>query len=310
MKLNLFLITILCYFTQGFTHFSNAQLYTPGGIANVQTSASGFLEFKHNTSNGGIRIIRNSSSTLKSKIAFFQNTTEKWSIGVDKDQNNGNDFWIWGNGATRLFIAGNGKIGINTEAPNHLLHVVGGGVYIKETNDATLDNDGPGADLVLEDKLGGILNIFSSSQEGGINLGGGATRLSICKHDNQGTVVIGDVPIPTTNNYKLYVGKGILTEKLKIAFSSDAVNWSDFVFDKNYKLLPLDEVEAYIQKNHHLPEIPSAEEIYKEGLNVAQMDAKLLQKIEELTLYMIEMEKKNKDLQKRIIKLEKRFYSK
>lgn len=307
MKLKLFSLTLVCYLAQGFTHFSNAQLYTPGGLANIQTSTSGFLEFKHNSSNGGIRIIRNNSSTFKSKIAFFQNTTEKWSLGVDKDQNNGNNFFIASNGNTKMLIEGNGKIGINTENPYHLLHVVGGGVYVKETNDATLDNDGPGADIIMEDNMGGVLNIFSSNKEGGINLGGGSKRLNICKWEDQ-TVVIGDVPIPTINNYKLYVGKGILTEKLKIALSSDAVNWSDFVFDENYKLASLTEIESYIKVNHHLPEIPSAEEIYKNGLDVAQMDAKLLQKIEELTLHLIEMEKKNNELEKRVLKLEKRKF--
>ncbi|HXA01603.1 MAG TPA: hypothetical protein VNW99_06425 [Cytophagaceae bacterium] len=119
-----------------------------------------------------------------------------------------------------------------------------------------------------------------------------------------GAVVIGNVATPnvydpnTGVGYSLYAVGGILTEKVKVALHSDAVNWSDFVFDKSYKLRSLNEVEKFITKNKHLPEIPSAKEVYANGIDVAEMDAKLLMKIEELTLYMIEMQKEIKALKK------------
>jgi hypothetical protein len=116
-------------------------------------------------------------------------------------------------------------------------------------------------------------------------------------------VKIGDVSTPS--GYKLYVSDGILTEKVKVAIKSTS-NWSDFVFDKDYELLSLGEVETYIQKHKHLPGIPSAEEVVQEGIDVATMDAKLLQKIEELTLYMIEMKKENAQMKKEILNLQKR----
>lgn len=108
-----------------------------------------------------------------------------------------------------------------------------------------------------------------------------------------GKVRIGDASlnINTTNEYRLYVQTGILTEKVKVALSSDPTNWSDFVFDDDYELQPLSEVEEYILKNKHLPEIPSTEEVHANGLDLAQMDAKLLQKVEELTLYIIQQQK-------------------
>ncbi len=102
------------------------------------------------------------------------------------------------------------------------------------------------------------------------------------------------------SGYKLYVQTGILTEKIKVALSTDAVNWSDFVFADNYKLRPLNEVESFVKKNKHLPEIPSAKEVYANGLDLAQMDAKLLQKIEELTLYVIEQQKEIEQLKKKV----------
>lgn len=113
--------------------------------------------------------------------------------------------------------------------------------------------------------------------------------------------VAGSTTMPA--GYNLYVKQGILTEKLKVAVAGQA-NWSDFVFDKNYKLKSLSEVELFIQKNKHLPDVPSADEVVKDGIDVANMDAKLLQKIEELTLYMIEMKKENETLKTRVQSLE------
>ena len=94
-----------------------------------------------------------------------------------------------------------------------------------------------------------------------------------------------------TGNYKLYVEGGILTEKVKVAMRSTA-NWADYVFEKNYDLMPLKKVEEYINKNKHLPGIVSAEELSKKGLDLAEMQAKQMEKIEELTLYIIEQNKK------------------
>jgi hypothetical protein len=112
-----------------------------------------------------------------------------------------------------------------------------------------------------------------------------------------GQLIIGDYLIennlvtPAGTDYKLFVKDGILTEKLKVANSEDYINWSDFVFDNDYKLMSLGNLESYIKRNKHLPEIPTAKEVAKDGIDVAAMDAKLLQKIEELTLYVIELKK-------------------
>lgn len=80
--------------------------------------------------------------------------------------------------------------------------------------------------------------------------------------------------------------------------------WADYVFASDYKLQPLSEVEKFIQENKHLPNIPSEKEIVENGIDVAQMQEKHMQKIEELTLYVIDLEKQNKELQKRLEKIE------
>lgn len=71
----------------------------------------------------------------------------------------------------------------------------------------------------------------------------------------------------------------------------NANNDRAMLFHPEYKLLPLEEVECYLDDHAHLPNVPSAEAVVKEGINMAQMDAKLLEKIEELTLYTIELNK-------------------
>lgn len=107
----------------------------------------------------------------------------------------------------------------------------------------------------------------------------------------------GNVGIGTTNvtdaNYKLFVETGIRTRKVKV----DIASWPDYVFDKKYKLQNLAEVENYIRKNKHLPEVPSAQEAEKEGINLGENQAILLKKIEELTLHLIEMDKRVQQLE-------------
>ncbi|RED42166.1 hypothetical protein DFQ10_10961 [Winogradskyella eximia] len=116
--------------------------------------------------------------------------------------------------------------------------------------------------------------------------------------DNSGAIYIGDRNDIANNNnfpmmndsYRLFVEGGILTEKVKVALRSTA-NWADFVFENDYKLPSLREVEAFIKKNKHLPGIESADELVENGLDLADMQAKQMQKIEELTLYTIEQDK-------------------
>jgi hypothetical protein len=100
-------------------------------------------------------------------------------------------------------------------------------------------------------------------------------------------------------------GGGILTEKVRVA-TNGTTFWADFVFDKNYKLRPLSEVESYIKTNNHLPEIPSTADVTKNGIDLAETQALLLQKVEELTLYVIEQNKKIEKLEGKVRKLNRK----
>jgi len=105
---------------------------------------------------------------------------------------------------------------------------------------------------------------------------------------SDGNVGIGTSAI-TGGDYKLYVKNGIRTEKVKVDL---ATNWPDYVFHQQYKLPSLKEIEEFIRKNQHLPDVPSAKEVEENGLDLGDNQAILLKKIEELTLYLIEMNKK------------------
>ncbi len=118
---------------------------------------------------------------------------------------------------------------------------------------------------------------------------------------NNGTVGIGTL---NTSDYRLAVAGKVIAEEVKVALQD---NWPDFVFKSNYDLRTLQEVEEYINEKGHLPEIPSEIEVITNGINLGEMNAKLLQKIEELTLYMIDVNKQvdklkieNQELRKKI----------
>lgn len=110
--------------------------------------------------------------------------------------------------------------------------------------------------------------------------------------------------MPTNNSYRLIVQDGIITEKVKVALKG-TLDWADYVFEPSYQLMPLEKVESFVKENKHLPNVPSAEEMSKNGLDVSQTSAKLMEKIEELTLYMIEMNKEIKALKSENAKLKK-----
>ncbi len=226
----------------------------------------------------------------------------------------------------RMQINGNGRVGIGTTDPKELLDVNGNtnisGSYLKLSTGV--------GDAIIQRSTSGTLVINSGSDEssiylnyaqeygagkGGVRIYDGTTQnfvnlkmITTPTSGSAGTFLIdpsgGKVVISHNNilstppGYKLYVEDGVLSEKFKAALKSSS-QWADHVFSNDYKLRPLEEVEEYILTNKHLPEIPSANEIVKEGgLDLAQMQAKQMEKIEELTLYLIEMKKEIEALKK------------
>ena len=126
----------------------------------------------------------------------------------------------------------------------------------------------------------------------------GVNRMYI--NDN-GDIVMGSSTVVPKAGYKLSVDGKVVCEELLVQLSP----WPDYVFKPDYKLASLLEVEQYIQKNNHLPGIPTAAEVESEGLNVGQMQQLMMEKIEELTLYMIDLKKENDVLKAEVEALKK-----
>jgi hypothetical protein len=108
-------------------------------------------------------------------------------------------------------------------------------------------------------------------------------------------LVLGDVTAPS--GYRLFVKNGILAEKVVVTLHTSN-QWSDHVFMNGYHLIPLDQLASFISENKHLPGVPSADCMVEEGLDVVRTDALLLQKIEELTLYIIDLNARFAELQR------------
>ena len=151
-------------------------------------------------------------------------------------------------------------------------------------------NSGPSANQ-LGSSLSNTLFIDNSTNSNPLIWGDFAADLL----KMNGKVGIGAVTTFPTNplytNYKLFVTGGILADEVRVALSSGGT-WADYVFEDDYKLKTLSEVEQFINQNGHLPNVPSAEQVKEEGINVAEMARIQQEKIEELTLYIIELNKK------------------
>ncbi len=219
-----------------------------------------------------------------------------------------------------------GNVGIGTDKPEAKLSIVGEKLLLSDPQ-----NDWK---LLLgrtENRLGHIFGFYLSEESPGTQellfYGGNANNehkmgtfsvqsknleLRTDKANLSGELEVkgkstfqNDVSIAAkkVDGYKLSVGGNIIAEKLVVKLQTQ---WPDNVFSSSYKLRSLDEVEKFIQKNKHLPEIPSAQEMQqKDGVDVGKLQSDLLKKVEELTLYVIEQNKQLTVLQKRNSELEK-----
>jgi hypothetical protein len=187
---------------------------------------------------------------------------------------------LWGT----LYIANTGNTGINTEDPQHTLDVRGD---FKVTSDNNYFFYNGAGDLSLKYNING---------QGGRAMVHGSSNTLFLNYNNDftGGTKIGNTFLIKGDNASLQ-GK-FEAKEIKVTLTPTA----DFVFEESYDLPKLEEVEKHIKEKKHLPEIASAKQMEKEGVNVGEFQIKLLQKIEELTLYAIEQNKTSKEQNKAI----------
>jgi hypothetical protein len=188
-----------------------------------------------------------------------------------------------------------GNAGIGTGSPAYPLTVLTSSDDIAMFKNASTNN----------------VRICVANNTAQMNIGIGATTLHPYFWSNSGKIAFGDDGNPTmvvgmgignvgigTSNpqAKLAVNGDIYAKKVKVT----QVGWADYVFSPFYRLRPLSEVELFIREHHHLPEVPSAAAVEKDGIDLGDNQAVLLKKIEELTLYIINLNKEVEALKKEI----------
>jgi hypothetical protein len=208
--------------------------------------------------------------------------------------------------ANGLLVQGN--VGIGTTSPATALVVNSGELTVNVNGSLTQGGEvfrahnQPDANILIASPIGGVT--------------GGSALVAI--NDAGNTIVPmeiraspliisdGSLAIGTTDprGFKLAVNGSAIAESMTVQLHA---NWPDYVFKPSYVLPTLTQVKTYIDKNQHLPEMPSQQEIAEKGLNLGEMNKLLVKKVEELTLYLIEKDKQDQIKQQEIEQLKKQL---
>jgi len=300
------------------SHSGTGSAYgTYTNISNTNNNSQTFGQYQTISTgagnNYGLYTTLSGTGTTWGHYITISNTSAstKYGLYVNLPSTTGLDYGIYSTVSTsnassyaaslngKVYMSGN--VGIGTGSPAAKLHIVDAG-----GSGATANAN---ADFVVEDNTKAYINILTpdanesgllfgtptSSADGGIvfnatavnkglefRTGGNSTKMSITS--------AGDVCINTTTpatGYKLSVYGNIICEELKVQLHA---NWPDYVFDENYSLPSISDLKNFVSANKHLPGIPSSVEVKEQGISVGDMQTKMMQKIEELSLYIIQLQ--------------------
>jgi len=285
-----------------------------GSFTGGSYGAQGFVT--STSSNTGIGLFGSSTGTGGNRIGVWGNSsggTANYGIYGSVSGGAGN-YAVYGSNTNTAGYAGyfNGRgyfeeelranknlivdlnAGIGTLTPTTKLNIIGGADaslttngfiqlgsttswnLLLDDNEILARNNGAGNDLFIQNDGGNVL--MCSSELGGVGIG----------------ITAGSF---LANGYIFSVDGKIIAEEMRI---QNSANWPDYVFENKYALMPLDELKESIESNKHLPNIPSATEIENDGLLVGDMQKKMMEKIEELTLYILNLNDANKKLQEEV----------
>ncbi|WP_299458822.1 hypothetical protein [uncultured Microscilla sp.] len=229
--------------------------------------------------------------------------TNDWFVG--RNSSTGSSLRFYNNG-DQMTLSADGRLslGIGTATASNSLakftvksgdiHLEGGAFSSHGTLNFRPDTDNTGDDAIVfkNNAEAETMRIHTNN-----NVGIGTSNPLAKLHVN-GTARLAGALTGTSANFSGRVQANSLT--LNVG------SFPDYVFAKNYDLMPLEQVEAYINANHHLPKVPKAAKVEKEGMNVAQINVLLVEKVEELTLHLIEQNKQMKQMQQKMQALEKK----
>jgi len=279
-------------------------VYTTDSVGIGTTNPTAKLHVNSGTSGELIRLGSNDPM-----IGFYQSSTltgfadisgSDFRIGTVASNDAGKAI-IRVNGGDRLTVAPDGNVGIANNTPVSQLHILGGtdagltsnnngylmlgsaasGNLIFDNNEIQARNVVAGSDLFIQNDGGNV--ILCGAEQGGVGIG-----------------VTSGASIPA--GYLLAVDGKVLTEEVRVELSGD---WPDYVFENDYKLTPFDKLRNFIAENKHLPNIPAAAEVEKNGFELGDMQKRMVEKIEELTLYMLQLESEMKEMKGQLEELKK-----
>lgn len=317
--LSLFLSPLLAFSQSSVfpTNGSNVGIGTtvPGHrltIESTDSTSANIIRLEHNGINGGTVFLGTAPTNYPVLLHRKANILESYTDLHVGAANAGSIFFETGRTSTaapvRMTLDNAGRLGLGTTTPTALLNVSGGNIK--------LNNPGPypyGINIDVNFP-GGWAREFSISHSGtgklfGWGVQGNGSSLVYAYIGGNTTADAantapwiafkpdGSVGIGTTNpQAKLAVNGDVFAKKIKVT----QTGWPDYVFEAPYMLMPLDSLEGYVKENKHLPDVPAAAIVEKEGLDLGEMNKTLLQKIEELTLYLIDQQKQLKSQQEQI----------
>lgn len=296
--------------------------YNGGNVGIGTTNASGLLHIAQN--DGASDAVR--APIILSR--YWSGSTDTRAAALFNYHNSGNNndqlvFAVTGSGGSvssplsysqaKMVIQGNGNVGIGTTSPEVKLQIEGVQLINGDIRLGSNHNSiGYGRAIAFgyQSNYDPIwmarYNIDVDRSELRLNLGDDANDRFVIGYSyyengnwtpsvsitSAGQMSVGTTYVPT--GYKLAVGGNFIAEKVKVQLQA---NWPDYVFHPSYKLTTLNDLEAYIKQNNHLPEVPSAAEVEKNGVDLGDNQATLLKKLEELTLYLIEQNKRIEKLE-------------
>lgn len=265
---------------------------TANGSKSLHFNTTGF----RNTANGFSSLHFNTTgsyNTANGDYSLFSNTSGNFNTGSGSDALRSN--------TTGLYNTAFGERSLSSTTTGSFNSAVGQGALTHNLVGSSNTALGTAAgffsvgsgNVFIGYKAG-----FNETRSDQLYVGNGETNTILYGNFASRQILLGN-PNPVNYVFKgtrtLNVLGGILADSIRIALSAD---WSDYVFADTYKLKTLKEVEAFIKANKHLPGIPSEIEVKANGINVAEMNAMLLEKVEELTLYVINQQKQIDELKK------------
>ena len=298
-------------------------LTTAGLVASAQSVAinndgslphpSSMLDVK--SANKGVLLPRTSTTTrntippVKGLMVYDTTTNSFWfhngSSWTELVAGGGSN--IWGTNGTNIYNTNTGNIGVGTNSPSYDLHIYRNspsiGLYDVANEVTSGSITGDSADLVIvayrknqlaTNRAGNLILQVNSAGlpfvAGNVGIGtySPAAKLHIASN-----VMIGSGS--PAAGYLLSVNGKIMSEEVRVELDGD---WPDYVFKNDYHLPSLSAIEKFIRLNHHLPNIPAAGKVAAEGFDLGDMNKRLLEKIEELTLYLIQLNKEVEGLKK------------